>query len=314
MLEALPLSLALKMCAAGVVVAGGAGLVTVEVLSSDEKPSTVVVETPSTLGFADDQDVPPRRTEVDDRVEVKSEPVDEKDQVDDKSEDEDKDEVKVESKDEPEAKETDKESEEPKDADAVEVDAVEVGVAILWPEDGSYHEKANVVFEGEASAGARVFAGPYEATVDGKGHWRIELILRAGANRAVIKAEDAKGNVAEDSITAWLDIKEEPKKEEPKDDPVNVEFSAQQQYGTCGEEVPYDVFWGTTTPNSVVEISSPYGSARVEVGEKGHWEKKVFFETAPRGQSFAVTVYAENGSKTFEFIAVELEGAQEGVK
>jgi len=285
MLEALPLSLALMMCAAGVVVAGGAGLVTVEVLSPDERSSTVVVETPSTLGFADDEDATSDKVEAEDEAESKSEPVEENDQV--------------ESKDEPGVKEAEKQN---------EPEAVEVGVVILSPEDGSHHENAKVVFEGEASAGARVFAGPYEASVDDEGNWTIELILRAGANRAVIKAKDANGNVAEDSITAWLDVKEEPKKDEKSDEPANIGFSAQQQYGSGGEETPYDVFWGTATPNSVVEISSPYGNARVEVGKKGHWEKKVFFETAPVGQAFAVTVYAENGSKTFDFLAVELEG------
>jgi hypothetical protein len=298
MLEALPLSLALKMCAAGVVVAGGAGLVTVEVLSPDERSSTVVVETPSTLGFADDQGVTSDKVEEEGKAESKSAAVEENDHVDDKVE------ADVESKDEAEIKEVEKQN---------EPEAVEVGVVILSPEDGSHHENAKVVFEGEASAGARVFAGPYEASVDDEGNWSIELILRAGANRAVIKAKDVNGDVAEDSITAWLDVKEKPKKDDKPDEPANIGFSAQQQYGSGGEETPYDVFWGTATPNSVVEISSPYGNARVEVGKKGNWEKKVFFETAPRGQTFAVTVYAENGSKTFDFFAVELDATLEGI-
>ena len=84
------------------------------------------------------------------------------------------------------------------------------------------------------------------------------------------------------------------------------EFTANQQYGSCSENPPYDVFWGTTAPGSVVEIWSPYGSARIEVGESGGWEKKVFFEGAPVGETFEVSVGDSNGNvKTFTFTRLE---------
>lgn len=304
MLEGLSIPLALKMCAAAVVV-GGAGVATVEVVSSDSDASSVVVEAPDSLGFADGTDSAAADIERSAAPQDKSDADVEEKVINDDASDGDK--IDASEDKDPDLKdsalngdEVDKSEKEKTETDA----AVQVDVSILWPEDNSHHEKANVVFEGKVSAGAQVFAGPYEADVDDDGHWRIELILSPGANKATITAKDASGNIAEDAITAWLDVEEKPVE---KEEPTNVEFSANQKYGSCEEPTPYDVFWGTAKPNSVVQISSPYGSATVEVGKKGHWEKKVFFETAPRGQAFAVTVTAENGSKTFEFLAKAIE-------
>jgi hypothetical protein len=87
---------------------------------------------------------------------------------------------------------------------------------------------------------------------------------------------------------------------------VDHEFSANQKYGSCSENPPYDVFWGTGIPGSVVEIGSPHGSARIEMGEDGQWEKKVFFETAPVGETFEVVVGDSLGNvKTFTFTRTE---------
>ena len=86
------------------------------------------------------------------------------------------------------------------------------------------------------------------------------------------------------------------------------EFTVNQKYGSCSENPPYDVFWGTGIPGSVVEIGSPYGSARIEVGEGGWWEKKVFFEAAPVGETFEVVVGDSLGNvKTFTFTRTEGE-------
>ena len=86
------------------------------------------------------------------------------------------------------------------------------------------------------------------------------------------------------------------------------EFSANQKYGSCSENPPYDVFWGTGIPGSVVEIGSPYGSARIEVGEGGWWEKKVFFEAAPVGETFEVVVGDSLGNvEAFTFTRTEGE-------
>lgn len=309
MLEGLSIPLALKVCAAAVVV-GGAGVATVEVVSSDDTKTDVIVESPDALGFADG-DAVEKSTEVKE-TEAHDDPPVEEAKFTEPVASEKIDEVK----DEDESTGDDKDDHEDDEKTSAEPDVAPAAVTILWPEDGSHHEKPNVVFEGEASVGSRVFAGPYEATVDEKGQWRIELILSPGANKATIKAEDPLGNIAEDSVTAWLDVEEEPVEKEEKvekgDEGASVAFSANQKYGFCEEAVPYDVFWGTATPNTVVQITSPYGSTNVEVGKKGHWEKKLYFEGAPRGQAFAVTITADNGSKTFEFVAKVIEEASEG--
>ncbi len=84
------------------------------------------------------------------------------------------------------------------------------------------------------------------------------------------------------------------------------EFTANQQYGSCTENPPYDVFWGTGVPGTAVEVGSAYGSGRAEVGEGGNWEMKVFFETAPVGQPFEVVVADSLGNaKGFSFTRLD---------
>ncbi len=70
---------------------------------------------------------------------------------------------------------------------------------------------------------------------------------------------------------------------------VTVAFSATQAYGSCDEPIPYDIFSGTATPGTSVAISSPYGSGSATADGNGHWEKKVEFAGAPKGETFAVT-------------------------
>lgn len=86
---------------------------------------------------------------------------------------------------------------------------------------------------------------------------------------------------------------------------VTVAFSASQAYGTCGEQIPYDIFSGTADPGSTVTISSPHGSGSVTADGSGHWERKVEFAGAPRGSTFEVAVSGVGGSKTFEFTVGE---------
>jgi hypothetical protein len=197
-------------------------------------------------------------------------------------------------------------------------------LVLLSPTADSEHDEAKIVFEGETEPGATVKAGSYPATVDEDGSWRIELILSPGANAATFAATDEAGNIGYATIKVWL-IVEEPEKKQPEktdhddkkhedtkhedekhdEDKVavaDVAFSANQKYGTCDAAEPYEVFWGTATPGSKITISSAYGSATTEVGEKGHWEKKLYFQGAPVGESFAVTVAGPNGSASFDYV------------
>lgn len=84
---------------------------------------------------------------------------------------------------------------------------------------------------------------------------------------------------------------------------ATVAFSASQQYGSCGEAVPYDIFSGTATPGTMVAISSPYGSGSATADAHGNWSRKVEFPSAPRNETFAVTVSGTGGSSMLHFTA-----------
>ena len=202
------------------------------------------------------------------------------------------------------------------------VDETPPEIVILHPEDGQVFEHREVVFEGEAEPGAKVHSGDHEAEVSKEGAWRLVLALEKGENTITVKAKDAAGNVGSDTVTVVYEApkpkpekpkpeqpKEQPKEEEPKEEepieekPAEWEFSAHQLYGECGENPPFDVFHGTGKPGSVIHIESEYGGGTAEIGEKGGWEIKVIFESAPVGEGFAVHVADEFGNhKLFEFV------------
>ncbi len=187
----------------------------------------------------------------------------------------------------PADKPTDKPVEEPKDTSPPPI-------AIISPANGQVFETKTVRFKGETEPGARVFAGEYEADVDDTGHWSIVLVLNPGGNLATFKAVDAAGNVAKASVEVfWRTEKVEEK---------DWQFTANQQYGSCGEDIPYDVFWGTGKPGSSILVLSEFGSADTKINEKGHWEVKVLFKEAPVGKTFLVKVKDAFGNfKKFEF-------------
>ncbi len=82
-----------------------------------------------------------------------------------------------------------------------------------------------------------------------------------------------------------------------------VDFTANQVYGSCGEENPYDVFHGTATPGTVIHVLSEFGSGETVADESGHWEIRVYFPEAPFNQEFQVKVKASTGEyKYFGFV------------
>jgi hypothetical protein len=83
-----------------------------------------------------------------------------------------------------------------------------------------------------------------------------------------------------------------------------VEWSAFQVFGQCDANPPYDVFYGTAQPGSVIIISSPYGGRDKVVGETGHWEVKVFFPDAPLNEPFKVWVTSGDHKDDFWFTRV----------
>ena len=176
---------------------------------------------------------------------------------------------------------------------------------ITYPAEGAVFETETVRFEGLTEPGARVFAGRYEAEVDSDGAWNIVLVLSEGSNVARFVARDEAGNESTAAVTVHLATPKptttttiEIEKEEEL-----AKFTAGATFGSCSETPPYDVYYGKGQPGSLVTISSPYGSATVEVGEEGGWEKKVVFETAPADKPFLVKVSDEYGRHTqFEFV------------
>lgn len=96
-----------------------------------------------------------------------------------------------------------------------------------------------------------------------------------------------------------------PKTDPPATDPpAPVEWSAYQVYGTCDATPPFEVFYGTAQPGSVILITSPYGSRDKVVGETGHWEVKVFFPDAPLNEPFQVFVTSGDHKDDFWFTRV----------
>jgi hypothetical protein len=211
-------------------------------------------------------------------------------------------------------------------------DAAPPPMEILWPSNGQSFDHKEVVFEGRTEPGARVFAGEFQADVRGDGSWRIVLWLNPGKNVATLTAVDEAGNEASDSVTVIFDKPaEQPEGEhheegagsdskgdgrskgdgESKGDGQSktFEFSANQKFGSCDSNPPYDVFWGTGRPGLVIEIASEYGSARREVGEGGGWDARVEFPDAPIGVPFPVVIETSDGDRA-EFTFTRVGGEE----
>lgn len=91
------------------------------------------------------------------------------------------------------------------------------------------------------------------------------------------------------------------------------EWSANQTYGACAEDPPYDIFYGTAEPGTTVYVVSDFGEGVTTADEEGHWEIKVFFPDAPYNDTFAVVIEADGGHrKVFEFTRVEGDGEGDG--
>lgn len=180
-------------------------------------------------------------------------------------------------------------------------------IAVTSPAEGTVFQEKIITFAGVAEAGSEVYVGPYKATIDGDGNWHIELTLAPGNNTVTFKVIDADGNIATTSVTVVYDppvtttTAPAPTTTSPPA-PVEIAFSANQKYGSCDLEDPYDIFWGTAPPGSAVVLSSEFGSATVSANANGDWEKKVYFVGIPEYVEFPITVTGVNGSANFSFI------------
>lgn len=169
-------------------------------------------------------------------------------------------------------------------------------LAITTPKQDDHFEIDVIEFRGTTEPGASVFAGQYEANVDGEGNWSIVLILSPGANGARFVATDPAGNQAEARVTVHFDMPE-PTTTTTKAPKEDIKFTAHNVYGTCEETPPFDVYWGTAPPGTPIYVESEYGSGSTEANASGEWELKVYFPEAPGDKDFTVKVKDNKGNK-----------------
>jgi Glucodextranase, domain B len=183
-----------------------------------------------------------------------------------------------------------------------EADTTPPDFGITNPENGAHTDDEVFTFKGHVEPGATVTRGRWTANQEGE-HWSMGLVLSPGKNVVGFIATDAAGNASDAAVTIYYDPpqpKEQPK-DQPKEEPRHVEWSAHQQYGSCDESPPYDVFWGTASPGATVWIASPYGGKTVEANGDGHWEAKVHFTEVPAGKYFEVVIEGDGHRNVFGF-------------
>lgn len=168
---------------------------------------------------------------------------------------------------------------------------------LTHPQDGARFKSKVVTFGGTTDEGVTVHRGKYEAVPD-NGEWSMELVLSPGKNHVSFEGIDQHGNKTAASVTVFYDAPAD----KVEDKGETAPFVANQKYGSCGEELPYDVFYGTAEPGAKITASSAYGGSSTTANEKGKWEMKVKFPDAPSGKTFNVKIKASTGqSKTFTF-------------
>ena len=155
-------------------------------------------------------------------------------------------------------------------------------------------------FYGTGKPGTRVVVvsehGSTETTVEGSGVWFAKLHFNDSlpANKEIAVVVEGEGGRAEFGFL-WI-VKEI----------GQVEFTANQKYGSCAEPIPYDKFFGTAAPGSTIWADSPYGSGATTANESGEWLIRVDFPEAPAGEAFTVVIESSDGGRaTFTFVRTE---------
>jgi len=180
-------------------------------------------------------------------------------------------------------------AEEPKEKPVDEpADTTPPKLVITSPEDGAHFGEKTLKYTGVTEPDARVFAGDWEADVFESGEFHIVLILSLGKNVTTLTATDAAGNVAKATVTAYLDVADEPDKA----------FTAHQKYGTNSE--PWEKFYGTAPLGTVIELGSIHGNARL-VTESYEWHLKLHFEGLKGPATFPIVLHTKTGAMEFMF-------------
>ena len=175
---------------------------------------------------------------------------------------------------------------------------------IKHPADGTHVKSKVLAFGGTYGEDTTVHRGKYEASQRG-GEWRMELVLSPGKNRVAFKGINGEGKSVVASVTVYYDAPAKETDDEKKDDKPHDEkvvFNAHLKYGSCGEEVPYDVFYGSAKPGAKITALSDYGSNSTTANDDGKWEMKVTFPEAPSGETFMVKIKSSTGEyQNFSF-------------
>jgi outer membrane biosynthesis protein TonB len=215
----------------------------------------------------------------------------------------------------------------PSDQAQPPADTVTPRIQILSPDPDSSVKTSSVLVVGLTEPGAKVtYPADRPIEVGEDGMWSVEVRLEAGENRLTFTATDAAGNQATASVTVTR-VVDRPRvtttttkppdatttttTTKPPDTtttttkpPVEWTFTAHNTYGSCEEDPPYDVYFGTGKPGTAITISSEFGGGTTEVGENGEWSLKVFFPEAPTELVFTVKVTDFTGAKVhFEFVS-----------
>lgn len=81
-------------------------------------------------------------------------------------------------------------------------------------------------------------------------------------------------------------------------------FTANQTHGSCSENPPYEVLYGTGVPGTAVTLWSPYASTTVTVAADGTWQGTLTFSGAPPG-TFELKAMDHTGTKIWFTFTVE---------
>ncbi len=294
------------------VLGGGMALAAVGSLSASDEGAAPAEET-----YEEPAEEPTPEVDSEEKGHHEEEATGDEEATQDKNEAADHEEEAVQDEEATQDDEEAKEEQQDKDDEqAEEPDTTPPGFEIFSPANGTHFDNKVVTFEGYVEPGSTVTRGQFSAQVDGE-HWRIALVLSPGKNIVGFVATDAAGNKADDSVTLYYDppkAEEEDEKEDGgEDEPGFVEFSANQKYGSCGENPPYDVFFGTATQGTKIWIESPYGGTSTKANGDGQWSAKVTFWEAPVGKTFEVVIESSDGDrKVFAFTHTGGEGEEEG--
>ena len=118
------------------------------------------------------------------------------------------------------------------------------------------NDQAEDIFWGTGIAGDKVWIvseyGTTTTHVNSDGAWEVKATWEGIPNNTEIGIViEASNGRKEFSFYKIGPVEEESEEHE---------FTANQQYGSCGEEEPYDVFWGTAAPGATVYVVSDFGS------------------------------------------------------